>query len=314
MIENQESVTAKLCSFARAYHSSFEHDRIFDDGLAFDMMGLDEFESMGLLIQHGFKFSRENAHYGFNRSVVTPVLTRCIMPIPISRIAFTEKELASFIEKNPACQYVICGAGMDSFSFRNTHRNVRVFEIDHPDTQRYKKEKIRRLEWIVPENVSFVPVDFSKDDMAENLIKNGFDPDLPSFFALPGVLYYLTSSVFEETLKKISSVSAAHTEIVFDFPDETTFLPDVSARIKELRLITEKLGEKMRHGYSTAEINAVLRKSGFAPVVHKTPEDIQKTYFSNRTDGLSAFENVHFVKAERRKHDEKNSKFYGQPR
>ena len=223
MIENQESVTAKLCSFARAYHSSFEHDRIFDDGLAFDMMGLDEFESMGLLIQHGFKFLRENTHYGFNRAVVTPVLTRCIMPIPISRIAFAEKELAAFIEKNPVCQYVICGAGMDSFSFRNTHRNVRVFEIDHPDTQRYKKEKIRRLEWIVPENVLFVPVDFSKDDMAENLIKNGFDPDLPSFFALPGVLYYLTPSVFEETLKKISSVSAPHTEIVLTFPMKRLF-------------------------------------------------------------------------------------------
>lgn len=99
MIENQESVTAKLCSFARAYHSSFEHDRIFDDGLAFDMMGLDEFESMGLLIQHGFKFLRENSYYGFDRSAVVPVLTRCIMPIPISRIAFAEKELTAFIEK-----------------------------------------------------------------------------------------------------------------------------------------------------------------------------------------------------------------------
>ena len=314
MIENRESVTAKLCSFARAYHSSFEHDRIFDDGLAFDMMGLDEFESIGRLIQHDFNFLKENSYYGFDRSVVGPVLTRYITPIPVSRIAFAEAELASFIAENPVCQYVICGAGMDSFSFRNTHRYVRIFEIDHPDTQKYKKEKIRQLEWHIPENVTFVPVDFSKDDMAERLLENGFDPKLPAFFAVLGVLYYLTPVIFEETLKKISSISKTYTEIVFDFPDETTFSPEAPSRVTELVSITKKLGEEMQHGYSTAEINRLLNGNGFVPCVHKTPEDIQKIFFSNRTDGLSAFENVHFVKAGKGKIYEKNSKLYHQSR
>ena len=301
MIENRESVTAKLCSFARAYHSNFEHHKIFDDGLAFSIMGNDEFEETGWLIQHNFDVSKEKHRYHFNRAAVHPVLTRYIMPIPISRIAFAEAELASFIKKHPVCQYVICGAGMDSFSFRNSNPNVRVFEVDHPDTQKYKKEKIVRLGWKIPENVSFVSVDFSKDDMAERLIENGFDPNLPAFFAVLGVLYYLTPSVFEGTLENISTVSGAYAEIVFDYPDETTFLPQAASRIRELLFITEKLGEEMRHGYSTAEIGNALNKNGFVLSIHKTPEDIQELYFSNRTDGLSAFENVHFVKAERGK-------------
>ena len=299
MIENRESVTAKLCSFARAYHSSFEHHKIFDDKLAFSIMGNDEFEETGRLIQHNFDVSKENCRYRFNRAAVRSVLTRYIMPIPISRIAFAEAELTSFIKKHPVCQYVICGAGMDSFSFRNSNPDVRVFEVDHPDTQRYKKEKIKRLGWRVPENVSFVPVDFSKDDMAEMLIENGFDPKLPAFFTVLGVLYYLTPSVFEGTLKNISAISGAYAEIVFDYPDETTFLPQTVSRIRDLLFITEKLGEEMRHGYSASEIGSALNKNGFVLSVHKTPKDIQELYFSNRTDGLSAFENVHFVKAER---------------
>lgn len=301
MIENRESVTAKLCSFARAYHSGFEHHKIFDDGLAFSIMGDDEFEEIGRLIQYDFDVSKENGSRRFDRSAVRPVLTRYILPIPVSRIAFAEAELDAFIKKHPVCQYVICGAGMDTFSFRNSNPDIRVFEVDHPDTQKYKKEKIARLGWKIPANVSFVSVDFSKDDMAERLIENGFNPKIPAFFTVLGVLYYLTPSEFEGTLEGISAISKAHTEIVFDYPDETTFLPQAAFRIKKLRFITEKLGEEMRHGYSTAEIGSALNKNGFVPSVHKTPKDIQELYFSNRTDGLSAFENVHFVKAERGK-------------
>ena len=69
--------------------------------------------------------------------------------------------------KHDKCQYVICGAGMDTFAFRNDDPKIKIYELDHPDTGRYKRERIRELEWNIPKNLVFVPIDFSKEDMTE---------------------------------------------------------------------------------------------------------------------------------------------------
>ena len=222
MINDTESVTAKICSFVRAYHSNFEKEKIFDDYLAFDLMGRDEYEEVGQLIEHEYRKDKYDPAYFFKGARIKDTLNKYFSPIPLSRAAYAEKELWRFAYDRGECQYVICGAGMDTFSFRNDNPNIKVFEIDHPDTQRYKLQKIKKLEWIIPENVHFVSVDFSKDDMAEKLIEAGYDPKLPSFFAIMGVTYYLTLPVFEETIKSIGEISSFGSKVVFDYPDEIT--------------------------------------------------------------------------------------------
>lgn len=299
MIEDMESVTAKLCSFARAYHSNHEKNKIFDDYLAYDLMGKEEYEEIGQLIEHDYRKELYDPAYSFSGARIRDTLNHYISPIPLSRAAFAERELKRFAWERGACQYVICGAGMDTFAFRNDHPGIRVFEIDHPDTQRYKLEKIRKLEWIIPESMCFVPVDFEKDDMAQELIRSGFDPAAPSFFAILGVTYYLTLPVFEETLIGIGNIASFGSKLVFDFPDDTTFRFDAAERVKTLSAITESLGEPMLHGYSVDEVTQALMRHGFLVDEHETPVKIQNRFFANREDGQRAYENIHLVLAKK---------------
>lgn len=299
MIDKQESMTAKLCSFARAYHSNYGKQKIFDDYLAYDLMGKEEYEEIGQLIEYDYDIVSSSGKHSFNGNIVYPRLNQYITPIPISRIAFAEQRLADFAAKNGKCQYVICGAGMDTFAFRNENPNIQIFELDHPDTGKYKRQKIQQLEWNIPGNIHYVAIDFSKDDMTETLINAGYDRNIPSFFAILGVTYYLTLPVFEDTIEKISRISRKGNQIVFDFPDESTFDKNGVERVIRLTEITAKLGESMRHGFSVGEIRRALNRQGFTVTVHKDPVAIQKQYFENRNDGLRAFENIHFILAEK---------------
>ncbi|WP_455716088.1 class I SAM-dependent methyltransferase [Anaerosporobacter sp.] len=297
MIDTQESITAKLCSFARAYHSNFEKQKIFDDYLAYDLMGKEEYDKLGQLIQHQFHAEDYIPNIGFRGEVVYPLLNQYISPIPLSRIAYAERELKEFAKQNGECQYVICGAGMDTFSFRNDNPNIRIYELDHPDTQRYKLEKIRNLEWNIPENVHFVPIDFAKDDMKETLIAAGYSPLIPTFFTILGVTYYLTLPVFEQTIENISRLSGEGNITVFDYPDETTFSEESADRVKLLTKMTASLGEVMKQGYSFEDMESALKRHGFLVKGHLTPDDIQKNFFENRSDNQRAYENIHFITA-----------------
>ena len=297
MIAAQESITAKLCSFARAYHSNTGRKKIFDDYLAYDLMGKEEFEEIAQLIQNDFGTENNADNTGIETERIFPKLNRYIAPIPLSRIAFAEQKLAEFSGMYDSCQYVICGAGMDTFAFRNDDPKIKIYELDHPDTGRYKRDRIRELEWNIPKNLTFVPIDFSKDDMTQVLLGAGYDPDIPTFFAILGVSYYLTLPVFEQTISKISQLCRADTKVVFDYPDETTLKANNSERVHTLAEITERLGEKMLHGYSFSEINTALDRYGFEIEDHETPQMIQQHYFEDRDDGIKAFENIHFMLA-----------------
>lgn len=310
MIDTQESVTAKLCSFARAHHSNYGKQKIFDDYLAYDLMGREEYEEVGQLIEHNFEVAAFDPRGRFSGEKVYPELEQYISPIPLSRIAFAEQELIRFAEENGICQYVICGAGMDTFAFRNDNMNIRVFELDHPDTQRYKLERVKQLEWNIKENVQYVEIDFSKDDMVEVLKRAGYDPELPSFFSILGVTYYLTLPVFEKTIEKISNLSRPESRIVFDFPDETTFAEGGVERVRRLTEITAKLGEPMQHGFSTGEIEGALRRQGFEIHIHETPERIQSHFFANRADSQRAYENIHLISAIKKEKNHETVYFY----
>lgn len=306
MIEEQESITAQLCLFARAFHSNYGKEKIFDDYLSFDLMGREQYEEIGQLIENDFDPEKFDRNRWFCHKNIKDILYKYILPIPLSRIKFAEIELENFAKLKGAMgekiQYVICGAGMDSFAFRNQIHNIKIFEVDHPDTQRYKLERIKKLEWIIPENLTFVPVDFSKDSLKEKLLEKGFDPNLPTFTAILGVTYYLTLPVFEQTLKIISELSPEGSKLIFDFPDERTFSEELkkdAPRVQELADVTEKLGEPMLHGFSTEEVKQALERNVFELASHYRPETIQDLYFEGRSDGLKAYENVHFIVAEK---------------
>ena len=290
MVDERESVTAKLCAFARAWHAIHERDKIFEDDLAFDLMGKEEYDAMRELVSRGFggfdsPLSREDTEQ---------IITEYLAPIPLSRIHFAENRLHDFAAKHGRIQYVICGAGSDSFLFRNDDPDIEVYEIDHPDTQRYKLERIRQLEWNIPENVHFVPVDFEKQRMTDQLLNAGFDPQVPSFFSILGVTYYLTLDVFSDTLRQIAELSALESAVVFDYPMKSGRFPE---RVHRLEQITAALGEHMRGGYDYNEVSRALYALGFQIDTYLPPEKVQAAYFDGRTDHMKAFENVSLLSA-----------------
>ncbi len=289
MVNERESVTAKICAFVRAWHSNKSRQKIYDDYLAYDMLGKEEYDSIYEMISGGLDGSQS-----FSREDTELIINEYFAPIPLSRIHFNESRLADFAAENGKIQYVICGAGSDTFSFRNDNENIEVFEIDHPDTQRYKLEKIGELEWKIQKNVHFVSVDFEKERMCDKLIDAGFDPSKKTFFSILGVSYYLTLDVFTDTLKQMTEIAALGSVLVFDYPIKTGVFP---RRVTRLEVITQQLGEVMRGGYDYDEVSRALYSLGFQIDTYMPPEKVQKEYFDGRDDGLKAFENVSLISA-----------------
>ena len=147
-----------------------------------------------------------------------------IAPSPLCRAAYTERVLKAEA-LNGTEQYVILGAGLDTFAFRETEflSKHKVFEADHPLTQADKPARIARAGWTIPKNLKFIPVDFSKDSLPKCLLAGGFDKSEKSFFSWLGVTYYLSVEAIEQTLSALSELCAPGSSLVFDYPDENFF-------------------------------------------------------------------------------------------
>lgn len=121
-------------------------------------------------------------------------------------------------------------------------------------------------------------VDFSKDDLRVSLRATGYDPELSSFFAILGVTYYLALQVFEQTIKDIAMLSQKEGEIVFGYPDETTFLAKEPERAFRLTQMTAKLGEPTKQGLSFGDLERMLLRHHFSVETYLAPREIQKRF------------------------------------
>jgi len=294
MLANTESITAKICAFVRAYHSNFSDNKIYDDYLAFDLLGREEYESIKSMVFQGFSSIGENSK--FNNEYVHKNIAKYIAPIPLSRINFAENKLMRFAQKHEECQYVVCGAGLDTFAFRNTNPHIKIFEIDHPITQKYKKQRIEELCWNIPDNMKLVSVDFEKDSLEDSLIAKGFSTDKKTFFSVLGVSYYLALSTFIDMVRNIAKLSSEGSMLVLDFPDKSTLKSKIE-RVRKMTQFTEALGENMKSGFSPDEIVRILKDYDFLVDIYMNPNKIQELYFDNHDARYMAFENVHFISA-----------------
>lgn len=297
MIENHESITAKICSFVRAYHSAYAQNKIFDDYLAYDLLGQNEYIRIGKLIENNFNQDKIKDNYSmFDTKKVGAIVDELLAPIPLSRLAFAYEKFEEFRKSHPKMQFLILGAGLDTFSFTNADENIQVYELDHPSTAEYKSKKILDLNWVIPKNLHFIKIDFQKQKLLDVLNSSKLDRNIPTFVTILGVAYYLELEVFTQTLKVISSFINANTQVLFDYPDETTKLQDSSSRVARLAAMTQNLGETMVDGFSLPDIEKALKSASFNLDEHLSPEAIDKKYFLNQPN-LKAFENVHFISA-----------------
>src|SRR5580700_8592249 len=122
----------------------------------------------------------------------------------VARSRFAEDALARAYAGGVR-QYVLLGAGLDTFAYRNPFAKLRVFEVDHPATQQWKRELLQRNNIAIPDSIAYTPVDFERQSLAEQLGFAGFNSQAPAFFSWLGVVPYLTLEAFRATLGFISA-------------------------------------------------------------------------------------------------------------
>lgn len=301
-MNNQASITALMSSFGRAFHAENEEHPVFADHLAKELLTAEEYAAVQSYILGGAQFFEpeiDSADFQ-PKELLRRLVNVHIAPSPLCRAAYTEKALKAAALTGTK-QYVILGAGMDTFAFRETKflSKHRVFEVDHPLTQADKLERITRAGWTVPDNLTFVPVDFTKDSLTEQLIAAGFDPSVKSFFSWLGVTYHLSAEAIGTMLSALSSLCANGSTLVFDYPDENFF--DASERrVQNTIMMAKAGGEPMQSAFSYSELETLLEKHGFLIYELLTPEDIQRDVIDKAGADMKAFEHVNYCLAVRK--------------
>ena len=296
----QESITAKICSFVRAYHSAYAKHKIYDDSLAYDLLGQNEYLKIGKLIEHNFNEveAKNDSNYYFDKDKIAPVVERFLAPIPLSRLAFAKEKYETFLvsHQHKPLQFIVLGAGLDTFSLTNDNHQVEVYEFDHPNSFRYKLGRIETLNLVMPKNLHFVPIDFEKQSLSALLKESSIKPTVPTFITFLGVAYYLELDTLRQTLATLSSFFKGELTLVFDYPDETTKTSPTNSRVTKLAKLTSQVGEHMVDGFSYSQIQTLLLDTHFNLDEHLTPLDIDERYFKENST-LKAYENVHFISA-----------------
>ncbi|HYL29284.1 MAG TPA: class I SAM-dependent methyltransferase, partial [Gemmatimonadales bacterium] len=201
MNEDRPSLTARSVARHRAAHQILDRPPVLADALALRILEPED------------RAAIEADPTRFERSPIAPYLRAFLA----ARSHFTEERLAEAVARGLR-RYVVLGAGLDTFAYRNPHRGagLRVFEVDHPATQNWKRALLDRAGIAVPPEVTFVPVDFERDSLADRLREAGLDRDSPVFFAWLGVSMYLTGEAFESTVRSAAAY-AAGSAIAFDY-------------------------------------------------------------------------------------------------
>jgi methyltransferase (TIGR00027 family) len=181
----------------------------------------------------------------------------------IMRARYTEDALRDSVARGTR-QYVIIGAGFDSFALRRPPfaAGVVVFEIDRPTTQGLKRRQIAQCEQSVPEFLHFIAADLATDDLAAALARGTFRSDLPALFSWLGVTMFLTREANLETLRSIASCSAPGSELVFTYLDDRIFLSP-SERFLKMSESVRSVGEPFQSGFDPKRLAGDLRHVGF---------------------------------------------------
>src|SRR5215469_3828101 len=204
-----------------------------------------------------------------------------------TRSRYAEDQLAA----GTFAQYVILGAGLDSFAWRRPDllRCLRVFEVDHPASQAWKLERARDLALPLSDAQVFVPVDFEVESVQAALRTAGFDWGQPALFSWTGVAPYLTAQAIESTLRTIAG-AAAGSEVVLSYLAEEPILDDVGREfIRIYTPLAASIGEPLQPGWPAIEIERLISRCGLKVIDHPARADLEHRYFAHRVDGLRPY-------------------------
>jgi methyltransferase (TIGR00027 family) len=294
MMESQASLTAIGAAKMRAAHLLLDEDpKIFRDDFALRFSGSDSEASLRedtstMLAEVADKVGPEVAQRIFQA-------TRALM---ISRSRYTEDALSRAIEAGIA-RYVILGAGLDSFAWRQPQMAtaVDVFEIDHPASQQWKLRRLQDLGIDQPRNLTFLPIDFENQTLLNGLRDGGYPMEKPAFLSWLGVTQYLTREAVLSTFRQVATL-ASGTEISFTFVLPQTLLAGDDQRFLAMAAAAAAArGEPWLTFFDPAELTLQLQELGFARVEHFSSGDANIRYFADRSDGLRVPDGEHVMLA-----------------
>lgn len=197
-------------------------------------------------------------------------------------------------------QLVILGAGYDTRAYRieGLKGKVRVFEVDHPDTQSVKIEKVKEIFGFLPGHVIYVPVDFETDNFGERLVAQGYDRSLKTLFLLEGLIMYIPPEAVDETLSFVVKNSGKGSAILFDYYPES--LVDGSCELeagKNIHNYLIQIGEPLKFGIKEGMVESFLAERNFSRVKDITAEEYKKMYFHETNKNREVSSLLSFVHA-----------------
>lgn len=259
MQPGEPSRTALGAATHRAVHQVLEHGRIFTDPLAGRILGPEAASAA--------------------RRAEGDVSQRQLRLFIAVRTRFAEDALRTAFARG-ARQLVVLGAGLDTYAYRNPlGEELDIFEVDHPDTQDWKRRLLAEAAIPVPDNLTYVPVDFERETLEDGLTLEGFDPGKRTFFTWLGVVPYLTEEAVFSTLAFIAALPGG-AQVVFDYGNPPGKVP--AAAMESLERRVAAVGEHLRSRFETDELHARLRALGFSAIEDLGPTGIRNRFFAGR--------------------------------
>lgn len=283
MEEGRPSATSMIAAMFRAAHLFLDSEpKVLLDDFALPLSGVGNEAALratldALLTETARRTDLEFAHAVFNfyRAFV------------LMRNRYAEDELEKAIARGVR-QYVILGAGLDSFAYRHHDpaKRVQVFEVDHPATQQWKRTQLQELHVPLPSHLTFIPLDLEQQTLQEALQAGGYQIELPGFFSWLGVTQYLTEEAVFKTFRLVASATPGG-EIVFEYALQEARLDEVNRRMLAVfKANSAARGEPWLSFFEPVSLAARLKEVGFTEVEDFGPEEANARYFSDRADGL----------------------------
>ncbi|MGN0560829.1 MAG: class I SAM-dependent methyltransferase [Candidatus Fimenecus sp.] len=305
-MQKKESMTALLSLFARAWHNERYAVRVLEDDVSRKLLSDEEYRTVGAHMANGISFFAPQFS-GTNEQALRLIATEYLCPSVLGRAVFSEQALRT-AAKIGAKQYVLLGAGYDTFAYRQPEFGKRlcIFELDRTKTVQDKIARLARAGIAPPENVRYLAVDFTVSGWEQLLVQHpDFDKDTPTFCSLLGLVYYLPTADFVRLLRTLQKLLCAGSSLVFDYPDENAFGETAGIRAQKQAKLARVAGEQMYGGYSLPTLTRLLSDCGFRVYEHLTPDEITAQYFAlhnraNPETPLRAFDNVNYCLAVRK--------------
>lgn len=285
MREGQRSRTAEAAAAVRAGHLLYDDPVIFADPFAIRLTSV-----VWRLIG-----SSRILHW-----LVARKLLAALLPVRgeiLGRSRYAEDQLEKAVAAG-VDQYVMIGAGLDSFALRRRDllTTVNVYELDHPASQASKRDRLRRLGVDLPSNLEFISVDFERETVAQALAKSSYSQKRPAFFSWLGVVSYLERKSVFDTLRSIVGCSFPGSGLVLDYGISIELLgPADRSTVQKLRNFTARRGERLISQFDPGTFPQEVCALGFELIENLSPTDQAARYFTGRTDDLRPLASAYFV-------------------